>query len=251
MGLESITKKGKKNEPPFFLLHGLGGVGKSTLAASIPGAFFFDTENSTANLDVSRCEPESFSQLIDYIIMFFQEKHDYKFAVIDTLDWAEKLAVSEVCAEMGITSPNEASYGKAWAKVNGKMVRLLNGLDKLHGKGFGVLILAHSEIVKFQNPMGDDYDMLRIKCRDKTSELFREKPQLVGYMHRPILTREDKEATGFTKKIKATVSANSVISCVPNAAYDAKNRFGIFGDITIPPVNGWQAVEQAIKESNK
>ena len=246
MSLESITSTGKKEEPPFFLIHGLGGVGKSSLAASVPGAFFFDCEGSTSGMDVARCEPESFTALMSYLELFYKETHEYKAVIIDTLDWAEKLASSEVCKELGITSPNEASYGKAWALINGRMTRLLGGLVQLHSKGFTILVLAHSEIVPFKNPLGDDYDMLRIKCRDKTSELFRERPQLVGYMHRPILTTKDEKASGFQQKIKATIMRNSVLSCVPNAAYDAKNRFGITDDINIPVENGWAAVQAAI-----
>jgi hypothetical protein len=247
MGLKSITTKGKQSEPPFFLIHGLGGVGKSSLGASIPTAFFFDTESSTTGLEVERCSPGTFSELLAYLDMFSVEEHGYRVAVLDTLDWAEKKAVSEVCIEMRIQDPNQVDYGKAWAAVNGKMSKLLEKLMEIHSKGYGVIVLAHSSIVNFRNPLGDDYDIYRIKCRDKTSALFLERPQLVGYMHKQILTSVDKKAGGFTPKIKTTTVQSSVLSCYPNAAYDSKNRFGIESDIIIPKTGGWSAIRHAVQ----
>ena len=197
-------------------------------------------------LDVDRCLPETFSDLVQYLTMFLEEEHSYKTAVIDTIDHAEKLALTAACNEFGVNAPSEVKYGKVWDSANAKMRKMILGLDTLNKKGINVIILAHSEIVTYNSPMGESYDRFVISCRDKTSKLLKEVPKMIGYMHKKVLTAENKEASGFQKKYKATMMRDSVLSFAPNAAYNSKNRFGLEEDITIPRENGWAAIQEAI-----
>lgn len=229
------------------MIHGMGGVGKSSFAASCPKPFFLDTEGSTEDMDVSRAEPETFSQLMEYLTLFYTTENEYKTVVLDTVDWAERMAQKEVCDNHNIEALSQLDYGRGYDEVNHMMQRVASALSAIQKQGKIVIVLAHSEIVKYSNPLGTNYDIIRIKMRDKTSDMFRELVKLIGYMHRPVLTSIDKKAGGFQEKIRAINSYEPVISCVPNAAYDAKNRFGIKNDINVPLENGWDVLNKAIK----
>ena len=237
--LDSITVSGRLQKPFTALIHGGGGVGKTTLAASAPNPFFFDTEKSTDNLSVDRCLPSTFAELMEFMTLFIREKHEYETAVIDTLDWVEKFATVEVNETWNVSAPQLVGYGKGTADLNSKMARVLNGCIAMYQAGYNVIVVAHNEIVSYSNPLGDDYDIFRIKCRDKTSQLFVEWAKIVGYLHRPVVTTE-----GNGKKMKSVMRRDSVFSCVPNSAYDSKNRYGIGEDISVPLENGWQAIQE-------
>ena len=254
MGLKEATISGKQECSIFGLIHADIGVGKSTLAASMPAPYIFDAEESTSALDVDRCVPETYDELLETLCLFRDETHEYKTVIIDTIDHVEKMTVSAACKEHGVNSPADKSYGVVWQTADTKFKQLILGLKGLRARGFNVLLLAHSKTINYTHPLGQVYDKIIPDLRDKqkpsasTTGLIMSLPRFIGYMHRPILTTENKEASGFSKKYKATVAQNSVLSCAPHAAYEAKNDMGLEADIVIPKENGWAAVQAAVKQ---
>ena len=70
---------------------------------SIPKPLFIDTESSSDYLDVPRLPaPTSWQMLLDEVtwIRDFPEECGGTL-VLDTADWAQKLAVDDVCSAMG------------------------------------------------------------------------------------------------------------------------------------------------------
>ncbi|MDE5754557.1 MAG: ATP-binding protein, partial [Oscillospiraceae bacterium] len=82
--------------------YGQEGVGKSSLAAQFPGAIFIDCEGSTTHMNVRRLpRPVCWDMLCDEIT-FILENHQqkgYQSVIIDTFDWAERLAIEKICRE--------------------------------------------------------------------------------------------------------------------------------------------------------
>jgi len=249
MSLKSHTTIGPIESPPVTMIHAEGGVGKTTFAASMPRPYFFDCEKSSLRLNVSRCTPSSFVELYAALVAFLEEDHEYRTCVLDTLDWAEKLAIKRVFEQNDITSLDEISHGGAYVKLDGKILQLYEILNAIHSKGIAICILSHNIIKPYVNPTGRNYDKIMFKTqREGTGKLFSEWAEVVGYLHIPVIVSEDrKDMKGFAKKTTTTTLQKVVLSCAPNAAYEAKNKFGIISDINIPPENGWNELEKAIK----
>ncbi len=72
--------------------------------------------------------------------------------VLDTADWAQKLAVDDVCSAMGYKSIEDAGYGKGYTYVTERFGKLLNLLSEVCERGCNVVVTAHAIISKFEQP---------------------------------------------------------------------------------------------------
>ena len=76
------------------VVYGTEGIGKSTFASQFPAPIFIDTEGSTAHMNVDRTpQPKTFAELIEQVKYFAKHPNELGTLVIDTADWAEKLAI--------------------------------------------------------------------------------------------------------------------------------------------------------------
>ena len=92
----NITR-GKVAKAQKVVLYGPEGIGKSSFAANFPDSLFIDTEGSTSNMDVARFDkPTSWSLFLSQIEYVKQNK-PCKTLVIDTIDWAERMAIENLC----------------------------------------------------------------------------------------------------------------------------------------------------------
>ena len=91
-------RRGKIPRPQKVVIYGPEGVGKSTLAGQAPEPVFLDTEGGTHHLDVARFpRPRSWAELVAAITHLLTAEHGHQTLVIDSIDWAEKLLIEEVC----------------------------------------------------------------------------------------------------------------------------------------------------------
>src|SRR5450631_831960 len=87
MSLGNI-RKGKLEVPVRALVHGVEGVGKSSLAAGAPSPIFLGADNGTAQLDIERLpEPQTWEDVLAAVRLLQDESHEYRTLVIDPLNW--------------------------------------------------------------------------------------------------------------------------------------------------------------------
>lgn len=240
--------KTRKSKPPRILIHAAHGLGKSSLAASAPKPLFIQTEDGLENLDADAfplCQ--DFETLMGQLSQVYDESHDYKTLVIDSLDWMETLVTRHVCKEGNKTSISDFAYGTGYATALEQFGRVIRALTAIReDRNMAVILTAHSQIKTYQNPLGADYDRYQIKLREKNAELFLEWCDLVCFLHFQVFTTTEKD--GFGETTKATGGTDRVLSCTPSAAYVSKNRYGITASIPLPdPVTGWANLINAIK----
>ena len=240
--------KTKKSKPPRIVIHADHGVGKSSLAAAAPDPIFIQTEDGLENIDTNALPLcKDFDTMMAQLTDIYQDQHDFKTLVIDSLDWTETLINNYVCKEGSKKSISDFGYGAGFQMVLDNFNRVVKALTAIREeRGMGIILIAHSTIKTYANPLGADFDRNCIKLREKNAELFLEWADLVGFLHFAVYTSTKKD--GFGEITKVTGGTDRVLSCAPHAAYVSKNRYGITSDIPIPsPQEGWANLINAIK----
>ena len=174
MKLQILT--GRIARPQKAVLFGPEGIGKSTLAAQFPAPVFLDTEGGTHHLDVARLPaPKSWDDVTKAAAALATEAHDFKTLVIDTADWLEKLLVDHVCKAANKASIEDFGYGKGYVVLAEEFTKFLASLDPLLRRGMHVLLLAHTRIVKFEQPdAAGAYDRYELKLSKQVGPLLKE-----------------------------------------------------------------------------
>lgn len=221
--------KGKIAKAQKVVIYGVEGIGKSTLASKFPDPVFIDIEGSTGNMDVSRFKkPTSFMMLMNQIAYLKANPTLCKTLVIDTMDWAERMAIEQICSSANKTDITQFGYGDGFIKLEQEIGRFLNSLSDLVECGVNVVLTAHAIIKKFEQPdeMGayDRYEMkLGNKTTAKTAALVKEWADMVLFCNykTQVFATDDKG-----KKHKAQGGMRTIYA-EHHPAWDAKNRHGL------------------------
>lgn len=223
--IEGKIEKAKK-----VVLYGPEGIGKSSLAAQFPNPIFIDTEGSTTELDVQRLLKPSSWEMLKQQVQWIKQQGPTRFGtlVIDTIDWAEMQCNESVCAQHNKKGIEDFGYGKGYIYAAEEFGRFLNLLSDVIEAGIHVVLTAHSQIVKFEQPdeMGA-YDRYQLKLGQKTGSrtaaLVKEWADMVLFINYKTFSvaTDDKG-----KKHKGQGGARTVYA-THHPAWDAKNRHGL------------------------
>ncbi|GAA5361354.1 MULTISPECIES: ATP-binding protein [Streptococcus] len=220
--------RGKRARAQRVVIYGPEGIGKSSFAAQFPEPLFIDTEGSTDNMDVARMDdkPTSYTMLKNQIAFVKANPTCCKTLIIDTIDWAESLIVEDVCAQHGKKGIEDFGWGNGYTYTKEEVGRFLNMLQDLIELGINVVLTAHAQMRKFEQPdeMGA-YDRWELKLGKKTSSqtapLVKEWADMVLFANYKTVVM-----TTDTNKKKAT-GGKRVLYTEHHPAWDAKNRHGL------------------------
>lgn len=212
------------------VLYGLEGIGKSSLASQFPNPVFIDTEGSTKQLNVQRLPKPSSWEMLKQQAVWVKQQGPSRFGslVIDTVDWAEMLCVESICAAHSKTGVEDFGYGKGYIFVAEEIGRFLNLLSDVVEAGVHVILTAHAQIVKFEQPdeMGayDRYQLkLGAKTGSRTAALVKEWADMVLFInYKTFSVAVDDKG----KKNKAQGGTRTMYT-THHPAWDAKNRHGL------------------------
>ncbi|MGN0243642.1 MAG: AAA family ATPase [Lachnospiraceae bacterium] len=218
-----ILKKASK-----VVVYGPEGIGKSTFASRFPDPIFIDTEGSTGHMNVRRYDkPSSWSMLLEEVNYTLIHK-PCKTLIIDTVDWAEQLCIESICAEHQKSGIEDFGYGNGYVYVKEEFGRFLNKLQEVVDAGIHVVLTAHAQIRKFEQPdeMGayDRYELkLGKKTSSQTSPLVKEWCDMLLFAnYRTFSIATDKDG----KKHKAQ-GGQRVMYTTHHPCWDAKNRYDL------------------------
>lgn len=225
---------GKVNKAKKVVIYGTEGVGKTLLASKFPDPVFIDTEGSTGEYDVKRMpNPTSWSMLLDEIRQF----RGGRTLVIDTADWAEKLATASVCESHKWNGIEEPGYGAGYRYVYDEMGRMLNELSNVVEKGINVVVTAHAVVrkVELPNEMGA-YDRWELKLQNapkcNVAAMLKEWADLLLFANfQTFVVKNEKTKTNKAQGQKRMIYATH------NACYDAKNRNGLPSEMELDYAN--------------
>jgi len=147
------------------LIYGAQGIGKSTLAAYLPGPLFFDLQLGTRRLNVTRdTTARDLMTLRGKLAMVeASPPPGVKSIVIDTATDLEDFCKAHVIASRKtdsgtmVRSIEDYGWGKGWQFVFEEFSAVIADLDRLVAKGFNVCLIAHAVSSNFPNPGGADF----------------------------------------------------------------------------------------------
>jgi hypothetical protein len=252
ISLESI-QTGVTILPPKIIFYGVGGIGKTTFAAGAPNPIFLFTEQGQGLLDVPRFEPakgdpviHDWSVLIECLQFLYNNEHPYRTVVLDTLDFAEPLLWDYTIRKHNERDIESFGYGKGYkhAATEGRL--LLKWLDALRNdRGMIIILVAHSQVKKFEDPAALSYDRWQLKLHDNFGGVVYDWADACLFAaYRQYIVTED---AGFGKKrARGDGGGERVIYCEERPAWQAKNRYSLPAELPLPKEGGWSVFQNAV-----
>lgn len=240
--LNSITR-GKRLRAPKIVIYGPPKVGKSTFAASAPGAIGIITEEGLDNLDVAAFPKASkLDDVTEALKTLATEAHEFQTVFVDSLDWLEPLILTKVCETHRVKNIEDIGYGKGYIMADDLWREFFAALDYLRNeRGMTIICIAHEQINKVKNPtLADDYDAYSLKLNKRAVGIINEWADIIGFANHEVITRSVD--SGFNQKdTKAISTGQRKLHLNPHPAYVAGNRYNI-PDVPL----SWTAFSQAL-----
>jgi hypothetical protein len=251
INLASI-QKGGHNKPPIVAIHGGPGIGKTTLAASAPAPIFICTEDGLGKLT-----PDAFpvatawTEVLGAIGTLYQEPHEYRTVVVDSLSALEPLIWRQVAQDTNKANIEDLGYGKGHVLALDYWSQFLDGIAALRdSKGMVPILLAHSDVIRYDSPEVDPYDRYQIKLSKRASHLLCERADVIGFAS--WRTHVIKQEVGFKKMVARGVGTGErLLHLVGRPAYVAKNRYGLPETIPLSWQDFTAAMAEALQPVNK
>ena len=168
-----------------------------------------------------------------------------KTLVIDTIDWAEAMCVQHICDKHRKNGIEDFGYGNGYVYVKEELGRFLNKLSEVVEANINVVLTAHAQIRKFEQPdeLGA-YDRWELKLGKKTSSqtspLIKEWADMLLFANYKTFSVaiDDKG-----KKRKAQ-GGERVMYTSHHACWDAKNRYGLPEEVPFSYASIAQVIEE-------
>lgn len=229
MSILKAVRTGKVVRPQRGVIYGVESVGKTTLAAQAPSPIFLDIEGGSSHLDVPRLEIKNWNDMLAALDELAAGGHGYQTVVVDSADWAERLAIENLLAETKQPSIESFGYGKGWVQAAERFARFLAKLDACVDAGMHVLVIGHAHIRRVEPPdLMAAYDRYEPKLGKQTSPLLKEwADELYFAQFKTKLIEAD------SGKMKARGGKERVLYTTHSAAYDAKTRAGLAEELPL------------------
>jgi len=246
---------GQAFAPPRIMVYGRPGVGKTTFASKANEPIFIQTEDGADVAGSARfSKAESFEDVDTALDTLINEEHKFKTVVVDTLDWLAPLVFEKTVAEgktnpnyktKGLTSIEDFGYGKGYEYADMHFRSLLEKLNKLRmNKGMAVIMLAHSELKRYEDPASEGYDRYMPKLQKKVAATCMEFCDIVGFANYFTSTRAIDKGFGQTKNI-AIGDGSRVLYTQEKPSFIAKSRYNIPAELPFE----WDAIVTEIKKT--
>lgn len=243
----NITKT-KIITPPRIVLYGPEKVGKSTFASQVDGALYFDFEEGSGHLSVRRA-PDAMKKdvptLREALRQLRTASHDFSAVVIDTADWLEARIHDQVAAEAGKKQIDDIGYGAGYNTALNIWRDLCSAMTALTEIGLPILVIAHSQIKRYDNPLTESYDRHQLKLHGKSAALLTEWCDCLLFANQRVFV--DKKEVGFKKTVTKGKGGDIVLHTAGSPAFQAGNRYGLPPELDF----SWGAFIDAFNEANK
>lgn len=244
-------------KPPRIVIHGKGGVGKTTFGASAKDPILLPCEDGRGKLKVPTLpRPKDYADVMAAIDELLTAKHKYGTLVVDTIDHFEPLVWAHVCASNSegkkiYKSIEDFGYGKGFVYADPLWWDFFKGLDALRReRNMAVMVLSHCDTVTIKDPQIGPYDRIQPKLHKRANAIMHEWADVVGYLDIKRYAMMLGEEKGKNVKT-ATTAGERVLYLEDQGGFVAKNRYGLAPEIAIPEKEPFGALRAEIMKSMK
>lgn len=227
--LSAITPTTGDN-PPRIIIYGPGGVGKSTFAANAPDVLFLDIENGLDGIESAKLKITDWQSVLDAIGALHEQDHDFKTLAVDSVDWLEGVIHKAVAKSEGKDNIDDIGYGRGYKLAIDYWQQFLQGMTSLRdNKNMTIILIAHDQIKRFDDPTGQGYDRHMLKLHSAAGQLAFEWADAVLFAKQKTIVKQ--EDVGFKQTKGKAVSLGRVLYTEDSPAYMAKHR----ASLSLPP----------------
>jgi hypothetical protein len=249
MSILSQAITGRKIKPLAILVYGVHGIGKTTLPSEAANPIYVGSEEND-EIDSARLpKVVKWSQFIDQLKALRDENHTYKTLVIDTMDSLEQVAQAEILSGKEANKSMATAmggYGKAYEKMAEMFLDVRdNFLAPLRdAKGMNIVILAHAEKSKHEDPMTlTSYDTFSTSLHKKVKPIFQDWVSailFINYWRAKTSLNDGREV--------ALGDGSRMIYTEERPSHVAKNRFELPYEIEFEKSGTWAKLVKHIKD---
>lgn len=254
-------------EPLRHLFYGGEGIGKSTLAAGSPSPIFFDCEGGTSRVETVRFPfrdepgghiPHSLPEIFAAIDELATTEHPFRTLVIDTVDALEALVWAACCEKYSgkkgginksgkkLETIEDLPYGKGYTVAVDEWRTLCHSLDVLRARrDMAIVLLGHSMIRTYKNPLDEDYDRFQLRVHDKAAGFLKEWCDVVGFC---AFEEGAKKRSEDDIRAKGWHTGKRFIHVERGDAWDAKHRIPLPREIEMSKDDPWGPFAAAVEQ---
>jgi len=225
ISLASLRKTGTAR-PPRIVLYGTHGIGKSTFGAQAPKPVFIQTEEGLDAVSATAFPvAQSFDDMMEAVGVLANEDHEFETVVLDSADWAEQLIHKRVAEDNNVKTIDAIGYGRGYKAAVDYWKQLLEGFDHLRSaKNMQVIMLAHSQVRRFDDPLADPYDRYQLDLHHGSASVIAEWCDIMMFANQQYSTV--KSDVGFNQKVtRAVGSGTRVLYTQERPGWQAKSRW--------------------------
>ena len=141
--------------------------------------------------------------------------------------------MEEICAKSQKTGIEDFGYGKGYVYLAEEFGRLLNALTELIDLGINVVMVAHAQMRKFEQPdeLGA-YDRWEMKLQKKTAPMVKEWADMVLFAnYKTYVVNVDGQ--GVDKGTNKARGGKRVMYTTHHPCWDAKNRHDLLPELDL------------------
>ncbi|GGC68399.1 hypothetical protein GCM10010994_28700 [Chelatococcus reniformis] len=166
-----------------------------------------------------------YQSIMDAIGALYTEDHGYQTVVLDSLDKAEPLVWAATCAANRWESIESPGFGKGYLAADPFWRELLDGLFALRrDRGMIVVLIGHSEIIRFDDPSTVSYSRYDIRLHKRALAMVQDEADAILFINQDVTIQTEEQ--GFNKKRSRGEGGHQRwIYTEGRPAFVAKNRF--------------------------
>jgi hypothetical protein len=230
-------------KPLFVILHSGPGVGKTEFGRSFPSPHFFDLEESSHALNVSRTRPKSYDELMNDLEDIYRANklENIQSLIFDPIDELARLIDWKVAEEEKKDHILKVGYQKGFEYSLDYWARFIAKLRDIRDKhNTNMALLAHSE----EQTVNDSEKQATYK---KTTMRLHKKisSYLFGQVEIVLYAAKERKVIKKGESVYVKDMAERFIYTQLSALYDAKNRIGLPPKLKMPPKDAYSILKAA------
>jgi hypothetical protein len=182
-------------------------------------------------------------------MLYAANETEHGTVVVDNLSGLEALLHADICKQYGVNSIEEVlkGYGKGVKIAEERWVNeIFPMLDACRAAGKVVIVLAHAQVRRAEDPDADPYDQHTLDLSKGAAAELCKWLDVIGFAAHAVKIEEND--VGFNKKIRRATALGDkrVLHLVGSPSHVAGNRYGLPAFIPFKKEAGWQVFVDAM-----